>query len=37
LIGHFSSKYEELEAFLAETKEVFSNTELAIEGISFRI
>ncbi len=37
LIGHFSSKYEELESFLTETKEVFSNTELAIEGISFRI
>ena len=37
LIGHFSSKYEELSQFLLETKEVFSNTLLAIEGITFRI
>jgi ribonuclease Z len=32
LIGHFSSKYENLEGFLQETKEVFENTELAIQG-----
>lgn len=32
LIGHFSSKYENLEEFLSETKEVFENTELAIQG-----
>ncbi len=37
LIGHFSSKYEELEAFLNEAKAVFENTALAIEGNSFRI
>ena len=37
LIGHFSSKYEELHSFLDETKEVFANTELAIEGVTFRV
>ena len=37
LIGHFSSKYEILDEFLAEAKEVFENTELAIQGTSFRI
>jgi ribonuclease Z len=37
LIGHFSSKYEVLDDFLTETKAVFENTELAIEGISFPI
>lgn len=37
LIGHFSSKYETLDAFLEETKDVFENTFLAIEGVSFRV
>ncbi len=37
LIGHFSSKYDKLDAFLEETMEVFPNTALAIEGISYRI
>jgi ribonuclease Z len=37
LIGHFSSKYEKLDEFLLETKTVFHNTELAIEGVSYRI
>jgi len=37
LIGHFSSKYEMLDEFLTEAKEVFENTELAIQGVSFRI
>ena len=37
LIGHFSSKYESLEEFLTEAKEVFEHTELAIEGLCFRI
>jgi len=37
LIGHFSSKYEKLDEFLQEAKEVFDNTELAIEGVSYRI
>lgn len=37
LIGHFSSKYDVLDEFLAETTAVFPNTELAIEGVSYRI
>ena len=37
LIGHFSSKYETLEAFLEEATEVFENTELAIEGVCYLI
>ena len=37
LIGHFSSKYEELDSFLNETKEVFENTEIAHEGACFKI
>jgi ribonuclease Z len=37
LIGHFSSKYATLEQFEAEAKEVFPNTELAIEGSSYEI
>lgn len=35
LIGHFSSKYNELEPFLEETKEIFPATELAIEGATY--
>ena len=37
LIGHFSSKYEVLDEFLIEATEVFSNSELAIQGVSYRI
>ncbi len=37
LIGHFSSKYEFLDDFLSETKSVFENTELALEGACFKI
>jgi ribonuclease Z len=37
LLGHFSSKYESLENFLIEAKEVFENTELAIEGVTYKI
>jgi len=37
LIGHFSSKYEELDEFLSETTEVFKNTELAIQGSCYII
>ncbi len=37
LIGHFSSKYEFLDEFLSETKEVFEETELALEGACFKI
>ncbi|GEO09021.1 ribonuclease Z [Segetibacter aerophilus] len=37
LIGHFSSKYEELNDFLEEAREVFPTTDLAIEGVTYRI
>ena len=37
LIGHFSSKYETLDAFLAETKAAFAQTQLATEGTTFLI
>lgn len=37
LIGHFSSKYDELSQFVAEAREVFTNTDLAIEGVTYRI
>jgi ribonuclease Z len=37
LIGHFSSKYEQLEVFEEEAKEVFTNTQLAIDGVTFLI
>jgi len=37
LIGHFSSKYESLEPFLQEAKEIFPQTELALEGACFSI
>jgi len=37
LIGHFSSKYEELDEFLQETTEVFKQTELAIQGCCYII
>ena len=37
LIGHFSSRYETLDEFLKETTEVFENTELALEGVCYKI
>jgi len=37
LIGHFSSKYDELEEFEQEAREVFLNTELALEGVSYKV
>ena len=37
LIGHFSSKYETLDEFLTEATEIFENTELALQGVSYRI
>jgi ribonuclease Z len=37
LIGHFSSKYEKLHPFEQEAQEVFPNTELAIEGVTYKI
>lgn len=37
LIGHFSSKYDTLEEFEAEAREVFPDTELALEGVAYKI
>ncbi|RAI99474.1 ribonuclease Z [Chitinophaga skermanii] len=37
LIGHFSSKYTDLQPFLDETWPVFENTALATEGTTFII
>jgi ribonuclease Z len=37
LIGHFSSKYAELGEFEKEAREVFENTELALEGVTYQI
>ena len=37
LIGHFSSKYDTLEEFEQEAKEVFPNTELALEGVAYKV
>jgi ribonuclease Z len=35
LIGHFSSRYDDLEELLNEAKSEFDNTQLAIEGKTF--
>jgi len=35
IIGHFSSKYESIDPFLDEAKEIFENTLLAIEGLCY--
>ncbi|MFV0604548.1 MAG: ribonuclease Z [Niabella sp.] len=37
LIGHFSSKYDVLDDFLTETREVFSQTDLALEGVCYLV
>jgi ribonuclease Z len=37
IIGHFSSKYEVLDEFLNETSEVFPDTELALQGVCFKV
>ena len=37
LIGHFSSKYSTLDQFLLEAREVFPNTELAMEGVTYNL
>ncbi|WP_276480975.1 ribonuclease Z [Paraflavitalea pollutisoli] len=37
LIGHFSSKYDKLEVFEEEAREVFPNTDLALEGVTFKV
>ncbi|MDB5232531.1 MAG: ribonuclease [Chitinophagaceae bacterium] len=35
VLGHFSSKYEKLDEFLTEAREIFSNTDLALEGVTY--
>jgi ribonuclease Z len=37
LIGHFSSKYNVLDAFETEAREIFPQTELAIEGVAYQV
>ena len=37
LIGHFSSKYDTLEEFEQEARDVFLNTELALEGVTYKV
>jgi len=37
LIGHFSSRYDTLEEFEKETREIFPNSELALEGVTYRV
>jgi ribonuclease Z len=37
LIGHFSSKYEKLQAFEQEAREIFQNTDLALEGVTYKV
>ncbi|MEO1255865.1 MAG: ribonuclease Z [Bacteroidota bacterium] len=37
ILGHFSARYKELDSIINEAKAVFSNTELAIEGMKFTV
>jgi len=37
VLGHFSSRYKSLKAILDETKKVFENTSLAVDGKQFDI
>lgn len=37
LLGHYSSRYADLSPFLLESREVFPNSHLAIEGFTFEI
>jgi ribonuclease Z len=37
LIGHFSSKYENLDDFKTEARSIFPNTKIAKEGVSFMV
>lgn len=37
LIGHFSSKYDTLEEFEKEARDVFLNTEVALEGVTYKV
>lgn len=37
LIGHFSSKYEELDELLAEAQQAFPAAQLALEGVTYLV
>jgi ribonuclease Z len=37
IIGHFSSKYEKLLTFEQEARDIFPNTDLAMEGVTYRL
>ena len=37
LIGHFSSRYKDLDILKKDAAKIFSNVELAIEGKKFKI
>jgi ribonuclease Z len=37
LIGHFSSKYDKLDEFEKESREIFPNTDLALEGVTYLV
>jgi ribonuclease Z len=37
IIGHFSSKYDRLDEFEQEAREVFPQTKLAIEGVTYLV
>ena len=37
LVGHFSSRYDTLEEFETEAREIFPNSELALEGVTYRV
>jgi len=37
LIGHFSSKYAELDEFEKEAREIFKHTEIALEGVTYQV
>jgi len=37
IIGHFSSKYELLNDFETEARAVFPNTDLALEGVTYKV
>jgi ribonuclease Z len=37
LLGHFSSKYENLEPFLQEASQHFKQVEIAVEGVTYRL
>lgn len=37
IIGHFSSRYEVLDEFTKEAREVFPHTDLAVEGVTYLV